>query len=356
MNKTKKILLIGGILTGAGLLLTIIGAMLGGALTGIGIDADGLHVYTLNSIYNKDAESFYREDTVSLDAFTSIAVDMNFGEVRIEESDHFGIDYKIEQRYDFSYKIENGCLKVIQDTRKNFPSIMLFGGSGFLTTFEAQNYITIYVPTGTILQDVSASLDSVNTSIVGIHAGALDLDLDFGNLDITDSAFTDVTLDTDSVNMKLFDFDCSSLTVSNDFGSLEADGLTVQTTADIAMESSNLTFNNASLGSLTFESSFGNVILDKVTIPDMKLVMDSGKIAAHGLTSDKIDITSDFGNVELSLTGTLPEYYYDVTTDFGSITIDGKRLGSSYNTLFDEQRSKTIKVRCDSGEVTIIQE
>ncbi len=73
--------------------------------------------------------------------------------------------------------------------------------------------------------------------------------------------------------------------------------------------------------------------------------------------SSDIEAESEFGSVNIKLVGTSEDYSYDLKTEFGSITLDGDKVGKSEDvsekTYVDGKGSKKIKVRAESGSIKI---
>lgn len=355
MNKTKKLLLISCILFAAGGTLYLLALAFGARVTGISLDSTGLHVHSPQVSSEKYSIS-YKEETVALEDFNAVEIDMDFGDVSIELSDRFALTYRMASVYDFTYEVKDGRLKLVQSSQKGLrsnTSITLFGGFDPFDGGNIRNGITLYLPADTQLSDFTANCGSVDFTASGLNADQLNLKLNFGSVELTDLLAENCTLDLESANLSLTGGKFSSLNLSNNFGTVKMTGVSAQQPSVIDLESVDTTMNDASFADLKFSSTFGSFISSGITVDHLDCTMESGDADLKSLSCESLYMKSTFGSVDLLLTRPLQDYTYSLSTDFGSINVGGKDLGTAYKPLFEEASDNLIEIIGDSTDINI---
>ena len=148
MFRSKKLALICVLMIAAGLMLSAVGYLLGGRVWGIGLNQSGIWV---NSPNITGGEGYhYVKETKELEAFTGIDADVDFGDLIIEPSDHYGISYNVPEDCRFDVTVEEGVLKVIKRNREvlgiqnNFVAM----GRGIAENRRENAYVKISIPAG----------------------------------------------------------------------------------------------------------------------------------------------------------------------------------------------------------------
>lgn len=346
MNKTKKVLFVSIIMLIVGMVLIFIGICLGGAISSITYSSDGIKINTVKSSANQ--VSSFKEETISLDGFDAIDIEMAFGDFIIQESDHFELYYKMDTRYDFQYKLEGNTLKINQNASSS-KQVVLFG----TFSMNSESQVIVSVPKGTKLNKITADLDSVETGISEVDTSSLDLSLTFGNLNLKNSNLGDTILDTDSVNISVENISCKNLSIDNSFGNLKGTNLSVENEARFILDSCNIKLEATEFGSLYSSNNFGKVEFEGLDSPTITLDFDSVDVNIKELISSQIEIENNFGDIELEFAEDVSEYAYEITTDFGKIVLGDTEVGSAYVKQGKAGDDSSIKIACDSGSVNI---
>lgn len=314
MKKTTKIiLLISCILMGAGIILAGIGFAIGG-IPGISFTGKGISSASTSENY-----AFAKTE---LSDFHNISIDISsMADIRLMPSadEHFYVEYLLDGVYN-----EPRC-EVADDTfyleqTGASASLISFGTGFYMTDAGKEPYCTLYVPEGTVFHNVTVNNDSGNFRAESIEADNTELHLNFGNLTMEDCSFEKLVIEADSGDITAANVLADTLTVSNNFG----------------------------------DSTFENFTGKKVTAD-----IDSGDFYMEARKLDSFTGENDFGNTTLLLPDTLEEYTFDVSTDFGSITLP-KNAPGFYHEDFGEEiyqsdgnSTKTIQITVDSGDIEI---
>lgn len=358
MRNTQKFALICCCMIGAGVLLSGVGYAMGGRVWGIGVGSEGLRVNTPN-VSGKSVLS-YVEETKELEEFSSMDIELDFGELTIEPSDHFGISYCVESEYDFSVEVSDGCLTITEKYPSSFGSMgndvsgnFVVFGVGNIGTSGRNEYVKIYVPADAGFDKVKLSSDYGAVTAGDLSAKELEIHADFGdvNLERVDSEMATITLG--GGNLELRDFADGDLNIENDFGETILENVTAGD-VKITMESGDMDLTNLSAKNLQVTSEFGNVEGKKVNAGEGNFSLESGSCDLTELSIANLEITSEFGDVKLGITDPVVTYALDLATDFGTVEINRRDMGVGYKSL--EARSSSMVVRCDSGDITIREE
>lgn len=354
MKKRNKFLGICGILAGAGIILYAVGFGMGGVVTGISLGSNGLQVYTLNGI-SGDKKQQFKEGKEKLESFQSMDIALDYAEFKVVVSDHYGIEYKVDKEYNFTYEVKNGCLEVVQGNQRDRSMFKFinFGFNSWNTVYEKQAVI-IYVPQNTELKALSVVNDSGNVTIGGFNTENLTVKADYGNVDIKDMESTDMDLTLESGNLTLQDIKTETLGIKNDYGNCDMEDVSVKTVAKMELDSGNLTMNHTEVQKLDAIAEYGNIEGKELKADEMTLELDSGNCKLDQLTTNKVDIKSDYGSVELKVTDSTALYGMELFTDYGDIILDNGKIGETYNRSEGQKAGKYIKVNCDSGNIEIV--
>lgn len=387
--KKNKFLAVCGILAGAGVLFYAIGFGLGGGVTGIGLGSDGLQVHTLKGMEN---ERHYNEGKETLEDFHSMNINIDYAEFKIEISDHYGIKYRVNSDYDFTFEVKDGCLEVLEgmpERGRQFAFINL-GFYRWNPVYEKE-YVTVYVPKDADLEAMSVSNDSGNITLVGLNAREITVEADEGHVDIREIEASNVNITLDSGNLTLKNINTEILKVTDEYGNCDLTDVSVKTLAKIKLDSGNFSMRNtqikeldvameygnmeakelkaekitavldsgnirmeqAEVHTLKAEAEYGNITGKELKLEEMNLILESGNCVLSGLTIKKADIAAEYGNVELEITDSTAAYGMELHTDDGEITIDHGKSGESYTRNEGKEAGRYMKINCDSGNIQI---
>lgn len=386
MNNGKKFVWICSIMAAAGIVLCIIGYASGGNVRSISVGSRGIRV---NTAYGEDErEAGYKTETAKLGEFTEIDTDVNFGDITVEASDYFGISYNVSASDKFNYEMKNGCLTI---TKKNTGNNeFTFFSVGFSEELgKNDEYIRIYVPEGTSLDKAAISNRNGSISLSGFSADIFTVENDFGDvvmervgsdsaevtmkngsLEILEFGNGDLSIINDFGKMRLNricagklditmenggldirDAKSDTLTVHNDFGKTELEDVSVRKLADISTSNGPVVMTRAAAENVQVFSDFGSVTGDSLEAGSGTFELKNGKCRLKGLNINDLEITSDFGAVELVLVNPLEQYSYELDTEFGTITIGEKDMKESYHSL--EHIGNQIRVNSKNGDIDI---
>lgn len=451
-----------------GLFIYGMGYAMGGRVVGLSFGHHGINLNVINHQLELISSTQNEEN---LDSFTNIDIAIDYSDITIVPSDHFGISYTTNtyntgnKNPILEYEVKNNTL-YLTTSQYSKVNITVFGTSMMK---HIDHIITIYVPVDTELDSLKAYVDSGAITCKDFSANNIDIKAKYGTLDLAsmDIVTADLKLASESGNIKDcsfeslriradyngllmenvqvaqetdFDFNSISLDLRNstfntlnyksEYGSLIMKNVNVA--GDVTMDSNSLEFDlsNSKFGNFNYKTEYGSIdiddcsaediyikgnsttiTMDEVTsskainlnteydaiemenciAEDITIKADSTKVAMVGLSSNTLNLNtkydsvrmenctvedmiaktdstkviiteflfsnlqmvSKYGSLELQPINLLEDYTYDVATKYGKITIGGNNMKDSYETIFSESLTKSIKIDGDSCDINI---
>lgn len=120
---------------------------------------------------------------------------------------------------------------------------------------------------------------------------------------------------------------------------------------------------NLDLGSLTMagltvheveaELDLGSFVGEGLTVTGhFDVDADLGDVTIYGQLGESVVIDADLGSVTLGLSNPASDYYWSLSADLGSVTVDGSTLGSN-KTVTGGHGGNWLKVDADLGSITV---
>lgn len=356
MNKGKKFIAACSVAVGVGIVFCVTGYAMGGRVYGISVGPGGLSV---NTPQDGNGRVSYSSGNEALEAFESIDIAIDYANITVKPSDHYGMEYLIDDRSNFTYEVNDGCLNIRGNYKDVYSGMnFTFFGIGTIGRDYKQEYVTVYVPEEELCNmggTVKIASETGNIDCSNLYADTFTLDADYGNVSLVLVGSANAKLEMETGKLEMEWFEGGDLSIKNDYGNVNLEEINA---ADIkvVMESGSLDMEAVKGQSLGVFSDYGNISLrDAGFAKDTSFEAESGNIRLKGFTADCIDVKSEYGNVNIEITDALESYTYDLYTEYGDITVGRKDMGNSYRSLEDSSATKEIRVICESGEIAITQ-
>lgn len=173
--------------------------------------------------------------------------------------------------YKVSYSYPDNFVPSVSVTNRILSVTQSLNNFRFRNLTSSDYSITIEIPEGTLLTNLDAKMDMGNFELNGLSVDVLSIDADMGNIELEDLTLKTATVRADMGNVELNDCSFDSANCTADMGSIDVSG---------------------NFASLTAKCDLGSITVDSDSIDSAKL---------------------------------------DLSTSFGSIEVNGKSKGSSYN-------------------------
>lgn len=393
MKAGNKFVLVCAGMIGVGILLSCAGYLMGGRVWGIGLGTAGICVNSPNLMHEGGNVITYVEETENLEAFHSMDITMEYGNVSVIPSDHYGIEYCVDSRYDFTPEVVNGCLVAKEtDIARHYDQWVFWGigSSSVLPGGQKDEYIKVYVPEEAEFTTVKVYADFGEVECSGIKADKLELDADFGDMSLSDMKGTETTLLAGGGKLELTGFAGETLTICNEFGDVNMENVESIKSVNVTMESGRLKAETMQTGELTVVQEFGDVILENVIVggaSDMRsesggitleqyetdslivncdfgdvdgkevaattgnLTLESGACEIDWTKINTLTVESEFGDVKLTLPESVENYNFELETEFGDVRVDRADEGEHYHASV--AGADSVAVYCESGSIHI---
>ena len=198
-----------------------------------------------------------------------------------------------------------------------------------LRVTEQNGVVTVKRGGGTMIGysiGIDASDRFIRVELPAAFDGALELEVDTGNLSMDSVAFGRGTIDADAGNVEIRDVSVS--------GPLEID-----------VDAGGIFLRSVAAESLTADCDIGSIeLLDVLVESDLMADCDTGDISVEELSAGRqISLRCDVGNVEGTLAGSESDYAIRASAGAGSNSLQGTRGGGSI----------VLDVRVDVGTIDL---
>lgn len=347
--KMNKLIAVCLITAAAGVVIAGAGVHLGGKVYGISFGKNGIVV---NSNKGAGDDQEYIKESRELEAFDKLDMEIDFADIQIEESDHFGIEYCVNESRPISLKAEGKNL-VITQAKQGGGNFIFFSLGGITLSDSAQNeYVTLYVPKGEKYQELSIANEFGDILLPDIQADKLTVKSSFGDIKtgMLEAVITDITME--SGDFKAEGIKGDSLKLVNSFGkvSIENAGLTGPLTAKV--ESGDVELERIEAGSLDVSASFGKVSGDTISAEKMVFVLGSGDCIIGEVSGTDVTVQNNFGDIDLGLREGIEAYSTEAETEFGSIDVNKEDMGSKYKDK-NSSSGRSLILNCESGDIKL---
>ncbi len=201
-----------------------------------------------------DSGTYTSNAETKLDAFENIDIDVNVINVTITEGSEFG--YTLVERSGFSI---GNTLKTQINLSGNTLKVTQSGSSGIISLGSSATYkLTIVVPQGTQLNDITVNSDVGNIAIENANISSGRITSNVGNIIIGSCVFLqlDVSADVGNINISgIADINNCNVDISTDLGNITY--LNASYKHSLTKEVSD------TAPSLTVSTDVGNVVVSK---------------------------------------------------------------------------------------------
>lgn len=243
------------------------------------------------------------ETRVDLEPFQSIKLDADVADFTIVEADGYSAAYKYPEKYTINGKVENGVLNI--KVKGNDAFYLNFDNAGIR---PADTKLTVYVPEGT-------KLDSI------------DLEINAGNITISDRIIDSVKVDCDAANLELSEITSDKVNVKADAGNVEiSDSVFGDTQIDTS--AGRVSLKDTSLGDLTVKTNMGDVNLDKVIFKKGSVNSNLGEVDVNG-DFEELKVDNNMGAINVD-NEKIADAKVELSIDLGEIVVNGDNKGTSY--------------------------
>lgn len=341
MNSKKILTILVGIAVGASVIL-------GGIIVGTGIKN------RKNAFASSEIEKVtpYVLEKTSLDDFSEISISISYADISIIPSDGYYLEYRLDGTCkEPTYSVSDGKFHFEEGNVQEKYQVH------FGLFPEGPFYLKLYVPEDKYFDLLSIYNDSGNVDFQQIQAKEAELTLDYGNLNFENFTGDTFHLTMDSGNLDFGTISCNDLTIKNEYGNVTGDSLTASTSGSIKLDSGNLETQQLTSSTFSLTNDYGNTDIYSFTSSNSTFSINSGNLSLEDADFETVDIRNEYGNVDLELRQDLTDFNYDLSTEYGDIHVDNKRMQPNDDEECtykkDNGKDRDIEIFCDSGNINV---
>ncbi len=349
MNKFVTVCLIAA---AAGLVIGGIGLLCGGRVYGLSFGRNGVAV---NSNHNGSVSQEYQyiRENKDLEAFRSLEVDIDFADIEIRESDHFGIEYCIRENCDLIQKMQGDTMTITQKKPIGTSEFNFFSvGSVTIKGLSENEHVKIYVPKGENFDTISIKNDSGDITLDDLIAEKLTIQDSFGNITAKKLNVKEAGIQVESGDITINEVEAEQFTVEDSFGMVNVRNAVVVERIVASVESGDIEFENMDANDIQLDTSFGNIEGGTLTADTLALEVESGDCEIKDLSGGTAEVNLQFGNVDMGLRETVDAYSVKVNSEFGAIEVNGEDMGTKYKNIAQDGKYN-MKLSVESGDIRL---
>lgn len=312
---SKKIFAVSACCIAAGAVLGITGFLLGGH-PGITVTSKGI----------QSASSSPRPAVMEkqkIESISELDIQLDSGaDIRLAPSgdENYYLEYTLDRNYgEPRLDIDGGQLHLTQEDN-------LVGG---LFLFDSLSYgtnerfsVTLYYPEDAVFSSADIYTGSGDLSAEKFSADTAVLSADYGDIQLSDS----------------------------DFGSLE-----------IQMEDGDISAVESAAKYLALRNEYGDTEFEKCTINHADFTIEDGDLYLDAKDLEALSGKNEYGDTTFVLHGSLSEYSFDLTAEYGDIHIPGTASGKTVRgedgdeIFYQTSGQYTVTYTVEDGDITVRQ-
>lgn len=323
----KTALVISGCLIGAGAICTGIGLANGGSTR---------YAISLDSGYIDYSQTQKREKRVidQLGSFERISIDIDDADIRIlpTRDREAYIETTLGEKQ-LQCLADKGTLSIQEVSASRtpgfYPPFLSFGTGN---TNPEDGLLTLYLP-----EELEPEWIEVNS--------------EYGELALSQISCGELTLTADSDNVFLHGIQSNSISLELEYGNVSLENVTAGTLS-ARLECGDYDAQNLETTTLTLYSEYGDVTWNAGSIQSGTIHVEDGSTALHQVqVTDQLEINSEYGDILFESQDGPDAYSYDLSTDYGEISVGKKRYG--YGILNEKPQAPALMFRTEDGDITL---
>ncbi len=109
--------------------------------------------------------------------------------------------------------------------------------------------------------------------------------------------------------------------------------------------------SSASLSSIDINSNVGEIKLRDIKAEKIDLAVNVGEVSVRNVSFDEINCDTNVGEININPEGNLEDYGMSLSTDVGTVHVDGHNYKRSYNCRGNGKKS--ITSNSNVGEINV---
>lgn len=351
MKKNSKIYIAAAACVGIGIVLTAGGIMAGG-IPGVSIGSDGIRM-----LGDRNREGYLLEKT-ELEEFSSVEMDVDYGNFRLIPSDGYYLEYCLNGRNQKpEYEVNHNTLIFNEKSAANHVQFQLI--SFGISEVHEEYYVNLYVPEDVYFENFVLENGGGDAEIENLKGGSIDLHLDYGTLSADVIEGDTVKIELESGKMEAEQVTGrEELKISLDYGDLTAETLNAAGTGKVVLSSGNMTLDSCIAKDMQMHLDYGDAKIQEMKVDSLEIANESGNVTIGELAlEDQGSLTLDYGDANIGIGDDFTGYTMDLRTDYGEITVpEAGRLikeDDEQSYRLEGTQDKKLEISCSSGDIMV---
>jgi len=310
------------LIVGVVIALAAIGA---GGLKGFWVDRGGFH------LANTELGELVKVDE-KYNSFKNIEINADFFDrITIKEGDAFAVRGQNYERFGgLSVELDGDTLRVESRHDNRWDLNIGVTNWGYK---QDRAWLDVTYPKGSKLSDVRGTFSAARVTIKDLDCETITIKDDFGDVDLESVTADKLTADLSAGRLQTKNISAKTVSASSDFGKIEMDG-TEADSLTLKLSAGDLSSNDTRAGNLNVKSDFGKVALDRLAFTGQCEIKCSSGDVSVGLLMNKDDLS------------------YELSTEAGSVYVDGQRERSSITSRVPGSTAD-LRANADFGSVRL---
>lgn len=299
----------------------------------------------------------HRLEKTELEGFSSFSLNLAYAEISILPSDGFYLEYCLD-----------GACKEPQYSTSNNTFTFQEGGIqsrfqislDFFPAYSSKEpfYLNLYIPKDQYFDFASLYSESGSTKITDLSAKKAEITSDYGNLNLESFQGDSLAISSDSGNVTLGTAECGTFQADLAYGDLKAGSLSASKQAQLTLESGNLDVSELAAEEFSLINNYGNCAIQTFQAKKCDMELESGNLKLRDTDVEEADIRILYGNADLALSHPFSEYNFDLTAEYGTVTLDRKKIpadedGNTIYTHKNQTNRRNLRIYNESGFIEL---
>lgn len=246
------------------------------------------------------------KESVSLEPFKEIRLDADIADFTIVEGEEYRIDYEYPSNMTLKGEVDKETLKIeLKGKKNNSFSLIRIDGNSVKT---AEPKLKVVVPAGTDFEKV-------------------DLQIDAGNVTLSDRVIVELIADSDAGNFNLSKITAGKTNITADAGNIEIKDSTLGD-CDLKTSAGRIKVDDSVMNSADAETSMGEIDFDNTTFEKGNIISDMGAVSVDG-NFEELTCRTSLGKISVD-SDSIDEAKLDLYMDMGDIKVNGESKGTEF--------------------------
>lgn len=337
----------------SGLVIFTVGLRLGGE-PGFWIDRTGIH--TNQEIREQAAGSQMVLEKTELAEFCEMDIQSSCNDIEVlpSEDGKYYIEYVVNvQNAEPRYEVKGEVLtfEYVRKAGENTGNGISFMIWDTDNPFK-QGYVKIYVPENAAMKNIKLSNSDGSIRYEGPDAENYDITSEYGSITLKNVKAESISIHASDGSINCDSLFSGTFTLENHYGKSTMNNI-ISDVMEISASDGSVSLTQIQTGALSVENTYGGLNGDSVQADSLSVRMSDGSCTIRQADVKQASFTNSYGSIKLELTGREEDYNYNIDTEYGSITVNGRKYDEEEDYRVNHEANRNIAIDASDGSVVI---